>query len=111
LLEEVFSPSLTFLNVANAVGFYPTKPYLSGLKTHAILYRDYNLSIWINGKITCSKHREHNLYFDSKEEPVIIGNILHGGEGKNNHLNGSLDELRIYNRSLKKEEIQILNRH
>lgn len=67
-----------------------------------------DIEIWLNGKLTCSKQREHDLYFDSPEEPVIIGNILHGGEGKNNHLNGSLDELRIYNRPLTAGEIQIL---
>jgi hypothetical protein len=67
-----------------------------------------DIEIWLNGKFTSSKHREHDIYFDSSEEPVIIGNILHGGEGKNNHLNGSLDELRIYNRPLTLEEIQSL---
>ena len=67
-----------------------------------------DIEIWLNGKLTCSKQREYDLYFDSSKEPVIIGNILHGGEGKNNHLNGSLDELRIYNRPLTAEEIQIL---
>jgi hypothetical protein len=74
---------------------------------------DTAIEMWLNGNLTCSKKREKNSYFDSSEEPVIIGNIMHGGEGNNNHLNGSLDELRIYNRSLSKEEIHILygNRH
>jgi hypothetical protein len=67
-----------------------------------------DIEIWLNGKLTCSKLRENNIYFDSKEEPVIIGTILHGGEGKNNHLNGSLDELRIYDRPLTINEIQNL---
>jgi hypothetical protein len=80
--------------------------------THCVVNcTETDIEIWLNGKLTCSKHREHTLYFDSKEEPVIIGNILHGGEGKNNHLNGSLDELRIYNRSLTTKEIQILYHH
>ena len=69
---------------------------------------DTHLEIWLNGKLTCSKQRENDIYFDSSDEPMIIGNILHGGEGNNNHLNGSLDELRIYNRSLTKEEILML---
>jgi hypothetical protein len=66
------------------------------------------IEIWLNGNLTCSKKREHDSYFDSGEVPTIIGNILHGGEGKNNHLNGSLDELRIYNRPLTNEEIQMI---
>lgn len=77
--------------------------------THCVVNcKQTDIEIWLNGKLTSSKHREHDTYFDSSEEPVIIGNILHGGEGKNNHLNGSLDELRIYNRPLTVEEIQIL---
>jgi hypothetical protein len=72
---------------------------------------DTHIEIWLNGKLTCTKQRENDSYFNSSVEPIIIGNILHGGEGKNNHLNGSLDELRIYNRSLTKEEILILYKH
>jgi hypothetical protein len=63
------------------------------------------IEIWIDGKLACSKEREHGRYFDSFAEPIIIGNILYGGEGKNNHFNGALDELRIYNRPLSEEEI------
>jgi hypothetical protein len=70
-----------------------------------------DIEIWLNGELTCSKHREHDSYFSSSKEPVVIGNILHGGEGKNNHLNGSLDELRIYNRPLTMKEIQIPHRY
>jgi hypothetical protein len=39
---------------------------------------------------------------------MYIGNILAGGEGSNNHFNGVIDELRIYDRELTKKEIQIL---
>lgn len=72
---------------------------------------DSDIEIWLNGELTCSKHREHDSYFSSSKEPVVIGNILHGGEGENNHFNGSLDELRIYNRPLTVEEIQIPHRY
>jgi hypothetical protein len=63
---------------------------------------------WINGELCVKKTREHDLYFDSTDEPIYIGNNLAIGEGSNNHFNGMLDEFRIYNRELSKHEIQIL---
>jgi hypothetical protein len=68
-----------------------------------------SIEIWLDGKLTSSKVRENSSYFDSQDEPVVIGNILHGGEGKNNHFNGILDELKIFNYSLSQEEIQYLS--
>lgn len=66
------------------------------------------VSIWINGILTTKKQREFTSYNDPSDEPTYIGNIPVGGDGSNNHLNGALDELRIYNRSLTPSEIQYL---
>ena len=66
------------------------------------------LEIWLNNVLTTSKTREHSKYFDSSEEPVYIGNMFNSGAGHNNHFNGALDELRIYNRGLTTAEIEIL---
>jgi hypothetical protein len=66
------------------------------------------VSVWINGELTTKKKREYSTYFDASDEPTYIGNIPVGGDGSNNHLNGSLDELRIYNRGLTPSEIQYL---
>jgi hypothetical protein len=69
---------------------------------------DTEISIWLNGELTTKKKREFSSYNDPSDEPTYIGNIPVGGDGSNNHLNGALDELRIYNRSLTPSEIQYL---
>ena len=51
------------------------------------------------------KSREYHLYYNSDTEPVLIGNNYDSGDGSNNHFNGMLDELRIYNRGLTPTEI------
>ena len=66
------------------------------------------IAIWMNGVLTCKKTREYSTYYNSDYEPTYIGNIAWGGQGSNNHLNGTLDELRIYNRGLSEAEIQYL---
>jgi len=63
---------------------------------------------WIDGELTVKKEREYSTYFNSDNEPTYIGNNLLGGGGSNNHFYGSLDELRVYNRSLTEDEIQSL---
>jgi hypothetical protein len=69
---------------------------------------DTEVSVWINGVLTTKKKREYSTYCNPSDEPTYIGNIINGGEGNNNHLNGALDELRIYNRGLTPSEIQYL---
>lgn len=66
------------------------------------------IQAWLNGVLCVKKKREHSEYFDSDTEAVYIGNNMSGGAGSNNHYNGALDELRIYNRELTAKEIQIL---
>ena len=80
--------------------------------THCVInVTPEEIQAWINGEICVTKTREHDLYYNSQDEPVYIGNIPAGGEGSNNHFNGILDELRIYNRELSEREIQILYRN
>jgi hypothetical protein len=66
------------------------------------------IEIWINGSICTKKTREYSAYNTSTVEPVLIGNNYDIGEGTNNHFNGKLDELRVYNRGLTNEEIRTL---
>ena len=77
--------------------------------THCVInYTDTTVETWLDGKLCTTKKREHAEYFDSEDEPVYIGNIIQGGTGDNNHFNGLLDELRIYNRGLTEREILAL---
>jgi hypothetical protein len=66
------------------------------------------IETWINGKLCTKKSREYTSYFNSDTEPVLIGNNYDCGDGNNNHFNGILDELRIYNRALTDDEIKTL---
>jgi hypothetical protein len=66
------------------------------------------IETWINGKLCTKKTREYSSYSTSNTEPVFIGNNYDIGEGTNNHFNGILDELRVYNRGLSKKEIMTL---
>ena len=64
------------------------------------------IETWINREILpTKKSREYHLYYNSDTEPVLIGNNYDSGDGSNNHFNGMLDELRIYNRGLTPTEI------
>jgi hypothetical protein len=66
------------------------------------------IETWINGKLCTKKTREYASYSASDFEPVLIGNNYDIGEGTNNHFNGMLDELRVYNRGLTNKEITTL---
>ena len=67
------------------------------------------LQIWLNGVLCTKKTREYQSYFNSTDFPLtLIGNCLAAGGGTNNHFNGILDELRLYNRGLTNEEIKVL---
>lgn len=80
-----------------------------GAWTHCVInVTATTIEAWINGDLCTKKQREYETYFDSQNEPVYIGNILALGSGDNNHFNGIIDELRIYNRGLTRNEIQIL---
>ncbi len=77
--------------------------------THCVVnVTDTTIETWINGNLCVKKIREFDSYFSSGDEPIYIGNNISSGEGSNNHFNGVLDELRIYNRGLTIEEIEIL---
>jgi hypothetical protein len=81
----------------------------TGKWTHCVInMTSTELQAWINGELCATKRREHATYFDTPDVPTYIGNNMSGGEGSNNHYNGALDELRIFNRGLTKREIQIL---
>jgi hypothetical protein len=84
---------------------------IMGYWTHCVVnVTPTKVEIWFNGILCTSKTREYSAYYNSPTEPTYIGNIIYGGEGNNNHFNGLLDELRIYNRALTNEEIQILHK-
>ncbi len=98
---------------------YPSDPSLwtiqnpkrleTGTWTHCVInVTGITIEAWINGVLCTKKQREYTTYFDSPDEPVFIGNNFALGSGTNNHFNGILDELRIYNRGLTRDEIQIL---
>jgi hypothetical protein len=77
--------------------------------THCIInLTPTSIETWINGKFCTKKSREYTSYYNSDSEPVMIGNNYDIGEGINNHFNGVLDELRIYNRGLTVKEIKTL---
>jgi hypothetical protein len=80
-----------------------------GAWTHCVInVTATTIEAWINGVLCTKKQREYDTYFDSQNEPVYIGNNLAIGSGSNNHFNGIIDELRVYNRGLTRDEIQIL---
>jgi len=98
---------------------YPTDPSYwtlsnpkrieTGTWTHCVVNMTATtLEIWFNGVLCTKKQREYNTYFDSPDEPVFIGNNPACGDGANNHFNGVIDELRVYNRELTTDEIQTL---
>jgi hypothetical protein len=77
--------------------------------THCVInVTPAEIQAWINGELCTKKRREFTFYFDSSDEPTYVGNNLAVGQGANNHFNGVLDELRIFNRGLSNREIQIL---
>lgn len=86
----------------------PTR-LITGEWTHCVVnVTPTTVETWINGKLCTKKSREYTSYFNSNTEPVLIGNNYDIGDGSNNHFNGSLDELRIYNRGLTNYEIKTL---
>jgi hypothetical protein len=81
-----------------------------GTWTHCMVnLTSTTLEIWLNGILCTKKKREYTSYFDTPDEPVYIGNNLASGDGANNHFNGVIDELRVYNRGLTPGEIKILS--
>jgi hypothetical protein len=77
--------------------------------THCIInVTPTRVESWINGELCTYKRREYTSYAYDPDEPVVIGNNFDAGDGSNNHFNGVLDELRIYNRPLSAEEIRTL---
>jgi hypothetical protein len=98
---------------------YPSDPSLwtlikptklqTGKWTHCVInVTPTTIEAWLDGVMCVKKEREHNIYFDSPTEPIYIGSTGNAGDGPNNHYNGVLDELRIYDRGLTQKEIQTL---
>jgi len=75
----------------------------------AVNVTETEIEIWINGIITNKVKRDYQQYFNSGE-PTYIGNaFLIGGDFTYDYrLNGILDDLRIYDRTLNEEEILAL---
>lgn len=85
------------------------KRLLTGTWTHCVInVTKTTIETWLNSELCTKKIREFTTYNDSGSEPVFIGNNYDIGDGANNHFNGILDELRIYNRELTKSEIRAL---
>ncbi|RKD87694.1 LamG-like jellyroll fold domain-containing protein [Mangrovibacterium diazotrophicum] len=77
--------------------------------THCLInVTETSIECWLDGVLCTKKQREYSNYFSDETEPVYIGNIISGGAGSNNHFNGILDELRVYNRGLTEDEIKTL---
>ena len=86
----------------------PTR-LITGEWTHCVVnVTQTAIETWINGNLCTKKLREYTSYFNSSTEPVLIGNNHDIGDGNNNHFNGTLDELRIYNRAFSNDEIKTL---
>jgi hypothetical protein len=86
----------------------PTR-LITGVWSHCVVnVTPTAIETWINGKFCTKKAREYSTYFNSDQEPVLIGNNYDSGDGSNNHFNGMLDELRIYNRGLTHTEVVTL---
>jgi len=80
-----------------------------GTWTHCVVNMTATtLESGLTGVLCTKKMREYSSYFDSPDEPVYIGNNPACGDGSNNHFNGVIDELRVYNRELTTAEIQTL---
>jgi hypothetical protein len=89
--------------------FINPKRLVPNVWTHCVINMTSTaMEAWINGELCVRKLRDWGEYFDSQYEPILIGNNYAIGEGSNNHFNGIIDELRIYYRSLSKEEITTL---
>ncbi len=69
---------------------------------------DTEVQTWINGVLSVKKEREYSSYFNTNAEPTYIGNNFASGAGDSYHFYGSLDDLRVYDRALSEEEIQLL---
>ncbi len=65
------------------------------------------IQLWLDNELTVKKQRAYNQYYSSNSEPTYIGNNF-GGVISDYHLNGYLDDLRIYNRGLSEDEIKAL---
>ncbi len=77
--------------------------------THCVINTGENsIEIYLNGVLVVSKEREYSEYNNSASEPIYIGNMFNGADGNNNHLNGVLDEFRVYDRPLTDLEIKAL---
>lgn len=96
-------PNKTFYSIIN-----PKEIQLNEWNHCIVNFKGNDIELWINGELTVKKDREYEDYYDNINEPTYIGNSLNAGEGNNNHFNGLLDELRIYNRALDSMEIQQL---
>lgn len=82
--------------------------------THCVInVSDSTMEAWINGTLTVSIVRTYSSYnnisqYYQNDVPTFIGNLPNAGEGSNNHYNGLIDELRVYNCPLTPAEIQAL---
>jgi len=68
---------------------------------------DEYVYLYVSGLLASKLPRNTDNIFNA-DEPLYIGNTFNGGAGSNNHYNGLMDELRIYNRALSESEIQSL---
>jgi hypothetical protein len=103
---SVFPTDPSFWSILNPVRLE------KGAWTHCVVnLTSDTLEIWINGALCTRKQREYDTYFSSPSEPLFIGNCPALGAGSNNHFNGFLDELRIYDRGLTNDEIHVLYKH
>jgi len=99
-LSEYSNPSLwTIIN--------PKKLTINSWGHCVVNLTSTNIEIWLDGVLCTMKTREYQTYGNTSI-PTYIGNIPNGGAGSNNHFHGSLDEFRVYDRSLTAAEINSL---
>ncbi len=96
---------------SNSKSFLQTKTVFRRDKWYHITFvRDYNTNrVYVNGVLDASIN--YSGYFIDDNDPLKIG-IYHDNYGivrrLNRWLNGKIDDLRIYNRSLTKDEVKML---
>ncbi|MBI9055690.1 MAG: hypothetical protein JEY96_17850 [Bacteroidales bacterium] len=85
----------------------PSDLILYSWKFIVVNMTEKELQIWIDGNLSVSKTREFLVYANSNEK-IYLGNSFSLGGEANNHFNGELDDIRIYNHPLTENEIKAL---
>ncbi len=73
------------------------------------IVQDSVWQIWVDGDLATSVNTEHTNVDINTNDPLAIGYFFQGtGEGDQRHFDGSIDNIRIYNRPITTTEIKYL---